>query len=538
MPRMAVLEEGRLAPRTRLMPKTELARSLFGLALFLASALFAWALTRPLDWLLVVVPDDAFYYLGIARNLARSGLSSFDGVHLTNGYHPGWMAIAALNAAFFREPLPQLRALLVSAFLFHVGASVMIVLAARKFTSEARALVAGALWLVSVLPFRLTLQGMEGSFYIFALTLAWLLYMTRFYRKERPTSQAHAAFGLGLALCVWGRTEAMMLAMVVIPIVSLSLRRTGWLRPLLIMSLAFAAGIAPWIAYSRVATGTWFQQSGAMKLLWAAEAPPALVTRLWHGVQYLLGTWVSLPVLGGLDGAAHGWRGAMNAVALLTLFALILAGLRRESSRDLARIGLVMLAATLLTGAYYAFLSSDRQFWYKAQPGLILHLVLFFTGAEVLSHRSSLSKPAVVAIGLGLFVVALFAVVGSLRTYPWQKDVYHSQQRFEGFVPKGERIGCFNAGIPGFFSSRQVINLDGLVNNSITGPYRARSVERYLAKEQIHWIADENSAWTRAERFMGKPPEREVVATSPLTGSDPNGRFLWRIRPIDDDAPR
>ena len=515
---------------TRTVPKTALARSLFGLAFLLASALFAWALTRPLDWLLMVVPDDAFYYLGIARNLARSGLSSFDGVHLTNGYHPGWMAIAALTAACFREPLVQLRALLASAFLFHVAASVIIVLAARRFTSETRAWVAGALWLLSVLPFRLALQGMEGSFYIFALALAWLLYMSRFFRKERPAHPDLAVFGLALALCVWGRTEAMLLAMLVIPIVSLSLRRTGWLRPLLVMSLAFAAGIAPWVAYSRVATGSWLQQSGAMKLLWAAEAPPGLALRLWHGVQYLLGTWVSLPVLGGLDGDAHGWRGAVNIVALLTLFALMLAGLRRESSRDLARIGLVMLAMTLLTGAYYAFLSSDRQFWYKAQPGLILHLLLFFTGAEVLSHRPSFPKPGVVAIVLGLFAVALLAVVGSLRTYPWQKEVYHSQQQFERLVPEGARIGCFNAGIPGFFSSRQVINLDGLVNNSITGYYRRRSVERYLAEEQIHWIADENVAWSRAERFMGKPPAREVVATVPLTGADHTDRSLWRVR--------
>jgi len=68
------------------------------------------------------------------------------------------------------------------------------------------------------------------------------------------------------------------------------------------------------------------------------------------------------------------------------------------------------------------------------------------------------------------------------------------------------------------------------VNNSITGYYRRRSVERYLAEEQIHWIADENVAWSRAERFMGKPPAREVVATVPLTGADHTDRSLWRVR--------
>lgn len=37
--------------------------------------------------------DDFFYYLQIARNLATHGLSTFDGIHLTNGYHPLWLLV-------------------------------------------------------------------------------------------------------------------------------------------------------------------------------------------------------------------------------------------------------------------------------------------------------------------------------------------------------------------------------------------------------------------------------------------------------------
>src|SRR3954471_5489229 len=32
--------------------------------------------------------DDSFYYVVIAKNIAEFGLSTFDGVTLTNGYHP------------------------------------------------------------------------------------------------------------------------------------------------------------------------------------------------------------------------------------------------------------------------------------------------------------------------------------------------------------------------------------------------------------------------------------------------------------------
>ena len=37
--------------------------------------------------------DDAFYYFGIARNVAHGHGSTFDGINPTNGYHPLWMLI-------------------------------------------------------------------------------------------------------------------------------------------------------------------------------------------------------------------------------------------------------------------------------------------------------------------------------------------------------------------------------------------------------------------------------------------------------------
>jgi hypothetical protein len=44
--------------------------------------------------------DDFFYYVEVARNFARHGVSSFDGIHLTNGYHPLWMLLLAALLTF------------------------------------------------------------------------------------------------------------------------------------------------------------------------------------------------------------------------------------------------------------------------------------------------------------------------------------------------------------------------------------------------------------------------------------------------------
>src|SRR5262245_37176468 len=67
-------------------------------ALLWVSVLIAYSVSRPLPWLLAVVPDDAFYYLVTARNLAQEHVSSFDGLNPTNGYHPAWMALMVVCA--------------------------------------------------------------------------------------------------------------------------------------------------------------------------------------------------------------------------------------------------------------------------------------------------------------------------------------------------------------------------------------------------------------------------------------------------------
>jgi hypothetical protein len=51
----------------------------------------------------VAFVDDAYYYFVVARHLVQSGQSTFDGFTLTNGYHPLWMALIALQYRFLGD---------------------------------------------------------------------------------------------------------------------------------------------------------------------------------------------------------------------------------------------------------------------------------------------------------------------------------------------------------------------------------------------------------------------------------------------------
>jgi hypothetical protein len=119
-------------------------------------------LQRPLSWLLAVMPDDVFYYLHVARNLAQSGVSTFDGETLTNGYHPGWMLLMTVLAKFIAGRMELLHACLITGFVLHALASLGIVRVLRPFAGTLWAWVGGAFWLLNPLPLRVALQGWKA----------------------------------------------------------------------------------------------------------------------------------------------------------------------------------------------------------------------------------------------------------------------------------------------------------------------------------------------------------------------------------------
>src|SRR5580693_5044467 len=82
-----------MLPRLRLRP----VHATFALAVV---ALFAQATVRSLQatrHILTIVPDDAFYYLDLARHFAQSGTWTFDGgLSRTTGFQPLHAYVCAL----------------------------------------------------------------------------------------------------------------------------------------------------------------------------------------------------------------------------------------------------------------------------------------------------------------------------------------------------------------------------------------------------------------------------------------------------------
>jgi hypothetical protein len=75
-----------------------------------------------------------------------------------------------------------------------------------------------------------------------------------------------------------------------------------------------------------------------------------------------------------------------------------------------------------------------------------------------------------------------------------------------------------------------VVNLDGLMNNSVYDYYRRRAFDQYLKDADIVYIADETDALQRALRFARREPALEPIASAPLTGWGEGRRYLWRVK--------
>jgi len=498
-------------------------------------------LSQPVEWLLGLVPDDAFYYLQIARHLAAGHGSTFDGVHPTSGYHPGWMMLLVPLAAVVEDAGMLLRGALALELLLHLATSVALIGLFRRYASPGVAWIGALCWFANPLAILLSFQGVESALYTLTLVLV-MRSVIRFV--ESPDDAAllpQILLGGALALCFLARTEAGILALLTCGFAPLLRGWKPWdrraLRSAVLIGAVFVVGIAPWFLWCWLATGSPWQGSGVMKALWGAQylGPLSTGERVGFALKVITRFWLVAPWLPTLGSPFQGintfsWAGMAPAAAGLLLAA------RRVEDRPLIFWSAWLLLVTVATAAVYGLFYWDIQVWYRAQPAIVLFVLCYLwiarTGTVLAGRWRLVFRVVVPLLLLALSVREAWSFYSHPPIiYPWQRDFFTSQPELEKLVPPGESIGCFNAGIPAFFSRRRIINLDGLANGSVVPYYQARNLDRYFVDEGIHYIADEPLSLERAQPFMRHPPRLRLLAAVPLHGWPAPYRALWRLEP-------
>jgi hypothetical protein len=157
--------------------------------------------------------DDAFYYFRTARNIVAGLGSTFDGVSLTNGYHPLWMLVCLPAFALGRsDPWTPLRILIVVSGTLTAASGVLLFRMVSRATVTAVGGLIALVWAVWPPIHAATTQlGLENALNAFLFVL--VLYLISLLPLDQlPPRGRVCGIAIGLALLVMARLDNVFVA--------------------------------------------------------------------------------------------------------------------------------------------------------------------------------------------------------------------------------------------------------------------------------------------------------------------------------------
>ena len=386
--------------------------------------------------------DDFFYYLKIVQNIAVHGISSFDGIHLTNGYHPLWL----LTLLALYRVLPGIS--------FFIGLQMVTLIAVLAFYAGAERVLRTLSVpepLRSIFSFVVSLQALLLLRYGMEITLAlplaiWLIY---FFLHDSLRLQPRQIIGIGFfaSLTVLARLDAILLVGLLILVHLYITRGTGiwkW------MSL-FLVGFIPVFLYFAI-------NYHFFHLLLPVSG---------HAKQMKVGLVPSPTALLSLVRPMD----RMKMVFILPCFALLALGLfyARRTLRILpSNQAAIMLVLLIFPAIHLLVLSvlSDWVLWpWYFYPFVLSSLASCIILARMPSSRQAVFSPWLRSLGLSLSCVYLVYIAGYSILYPNSIHLYTSSAQLASFMDAHPGIYAMGdqAGTTGYLSKEPVIQLEGLV---------------------------------------------------------------------------
>jgi hypothetical protein len=485
---------------------------------------FLFYLSSSMDHRITVVPDDGLYYVLLGKNFAEHHVWSFDGVTPTSGFHLLQAYVCALAAFVLRGASTE--ALLD--VLGFVGLAVTLLAVFVLVRTFARALgPAAALGVAFVSGSANFVQQpvsvMEWPWVVLASTL-----LVAAILEDRP-GLAFAAGCLG----AFGRTDFPLLAAVAVGASVVLRPREGYFPHARAVSFGLAGAVVALglaLLHNRLVTGELLQSSATIKAHWGSV----------RGYKPLLGAeiavWSSAPGEALRRGfafvlAAHAL--AAGALAVVERWAPAPPTAKPEPTPDDDRrranrrfLAIFGALCTVAFAAFYARGSASIQSWYTA-PFVVPIAGLYAAGLDLLRRRES-RLLCNIALGATLVVNGWLATREGMAEQTWnlRGAEWLGQNR-----PAG-RIGAWNTGIISAFSTKDVINIDGLVNNAVTPYILGDRLHCYFLDAPIDYVFDwETMLDDRYARMGGYSSgllKRALVPQHVIEGTENPGLGRWR----------
>lgn len=478
--------------------------------------------------------DDSYFYFQVASNFAHGLGSTFNGLMLTNGYHPLWMLVCAAVFKVVPDKFAAVHTIGTVIALLNLSALVDLTLLLRR----ARVSLPFVAWLL-YLPFCFTTQlGTEGAL-SGAFLAATLLIACRL--ATRPHTLTAALYALFAALTVLSRLDNIFI--------------------IFFLSLALVLGSAP--TQRRTMLRLLLLASPIAFALWAAYL---FSNRHWFG------TWQ--PISGLLKSHSKGEHKLFSNlphIALLDLGIIaVCLTLTNRLRRDLFHrvIELPFAAGVLLHALYIVFVMSSetRWSWYYTTWTLLAAILLARAASLIADRRPALRLPALAAVTAVLLAVWFTTDIRHFaHNNPASQDpgfqanaVQHSGLHTLLAFDKPGRLA--------YYSTAQIVPLDGLMGNlqfqqdlANTGilPFiQANHVDGFigppqplddggkrnfcdtifLSSAQFHCVPAGPGKWTvdRVDifaRLTNTPAGSIALSSSQMVWNAPGYVAAWRIDP-------
>ena len=464
-----------------------------------------------LAWLVVVVAwrdapfaltfDDAFYYFGIARNVAHGHGSTFDGIDPTNGYHPLWMLMAVPVYATGLDDTAAVRVLLALQVVIYGAALGVVASVAGRAIGDWKRLVGArpgdgerlARWATAAVavalavgggnPFvvKIFVNGLESGVLV-VLDALVLAVGARWRGRWLTGGSGRARLGVSalLALTILARTDSVLLLAALGLWCLFEARPLGRqaIRPIAQLFALPAATLVAYLVSNEVQFGIWLQISGIVKRE-PVTVPRVAIMAVVVALAVAIGRW------GLRRSPGSGGNSRFPRVARFT-----------TSTAWYAGFCLVMVA-------YYQVLQSQQWPWYFC-PVVVYLLFLLVLGVADLTETAALEAPretspirALGPIMAIIFVPLLVALVLQTRTFadPHLRSIELANRDagvwIDANLSADTVLASWDAGVVGYFSHRPMVNLDGVANsNEYYQAARHSGLEKFLTDRSVNGIVN------------------------------------------------
>lgn len=432
-----------------------------------------------------LISDDGYYALTIARRLGTTLRPTIDGVHLTSGFQPLWVALLAPFAALTggsREVL--VRITLALHWIGFAATALGVAMLAGRAAAFLKAPPADAMVLAAFLYLSngtllaLHFNGLETGLLLalYALIMVWLLGVD----WTAPRTPVLAGIACGLLLLA--RVDALFFVAALVPAAcyrrpNISLRRFATIL-LTMASIALAVSSVWWL-YNLVAFGRLMPQSGAAQADYLL--PPGRVVRF---LRESIPLALPLPFAWRLPGPVTAIAAWLMVPAGLAAAAVLVRRIGRAPDDPRPRLALALLVTAALLACWYGLTS--YAYWMYLRYSAPVVVLAVPTAAALLSkfHRSR-------AVVMVLVLLTGWAEAWTVHSLPRRECLELRQFRLVDLaaarVPPQARIGALQSGALGFFRD-EVVNLDGKVN--VAALARRNDLMAYLNEDRIDWLVD------------------------------------------------